>query len=199
MSAATATQPGTVLEAYVADALDAIEEAGGVTVLAAFLLGSAATGCFDAQASDVDVVVVTDRPLTGSARQRLVESAGGLGCPFRALELVLYVQGAQPPDFDLNLQVTGAGGAVERADEAPHWFLIDAALAQEHARPFGDGDAWSTHFESISPGRVREALAQSIAWSDRMPQEDEFARLNAIRARHYLERGEWLSKGEAAR
>jgi predicted nucleotidyltransferase len=197
MSSATATQPDTVLEAYVVDVLDAIEEAGGAGVVAAYLVGSAATGDFDARTSDVDVVVVVDRPLTGVARQRLVESAGRLGCPFRALELVIYVEGAEPPGFDLNLEVKD--GAVERPHEEPHWFVIDAALAQEHARPFGDGDAWSAHFEPISPECLREALVQSIAWSDRMPPEDEFARLNAIRARHYLERGEWLSKREAAR
>jgi len=35
--------------------------------------------------------------------------------------------------------------------------------------------------------------------SARQPVEDEFVRLDAARARHYLEHGEWISKPEAGR
>jgi hypothetical protein len=44
---------------------------------------------------------------------------------------------------------------------------------------------------------VREAVEQSLAWSAEWP-DLEFARLNAARARHYLEHGEWLSKGDVS-
>jgi len=36
-------------------------------------------------------------------------------------------------------------------------------------------------------------------WSEAQPAGDEFARVNAVRSRHYLETGEWLSKAEARR
>ena len=39
-------------------------------------------------------------------------------------------------------------------------------------------------------------MKQSLAWSAQRPG-DEFAQLNAIRARHYLEHGEWITKAEA--
>ena len=185
-----------VVETYVADVLDALEEAG-VNVLAAYLVGSAATGDFDRATSDLDVVAVIDRPLATEDRERLTGAIGRLGCPARALELVAYVRGNQPPDFDLNVNADSRGA---REVEAPtHWFVIDAALAQERALPFGGDEPWSAHFEPVAEEHLREALVQSIAWSEAQPVEDEFARVNAIRARHYLETGEWLPKSEAAR
>ena len=191
-----AVQIDAVAEKYLANVLDAFEEAG-VSVRAAYLLGSAATGDFDPATSDLDAVAVVDRPL-GDARAGIIEAIARLGSPFRALELVVYVDGHQPPDFELNLNVD-AGGAVEKPDEPPHWFVIDAALAQERAVPVGGDEPWPAHFEPVSEERLREALVQSIAWSQARPLDDDFARLNAIRSRHYLETAEWLSKTEAAR
>jgi hypothetical protein len=187
-----ATDP--VVETYVADVLDAIEEAGGVTVLAAYPVGSAATGDFDAAASDLNLVVVVD---SAPKREPVVAAIGRLGCPFRALELVIYARGEQPPHFALNVNAD-AGGAVDKPDEPSFWFVIDAAIAQDRAVSFGDEEPWSAHFEPVAEERLREALVQSIAWSQARPVDDDFARLNAIRARHYLETGEWLSKKEAA-
>ena len=179
----------TVVETYVADVLDALEEAG-VTVLGAYLTGSVATGDFDPETSDLDVVAVIDRPLASEDRKRLVEAIGRLGCPARALELVAYVRGNQPPDLELNVNASAADSAEV---EAPtHWFVIDAGMAQERI------PAWKDYFDPISEERLREAVVSSLAWSKEWP-ELEFARLNAARARHYLEHGEWLSKQEANR
>jgi len=188
----------SAVETYVAEVLDAIETRGEVTVLAAYLLGSTATGTFDPARSDVDVVAVVNQPLTGEARGRFLESVSSLGCPFRALELVVYVAGAQPPDCDLNVNLTSNEGAVEKPNKPAHWFVIDAAIAQEHALPLGHDEAWSAHFDPIEAERLEQALRASLAWSERQP-ENEYAQSNAIRCRHYLEHGEWLSKQEASR
>jgi predicted nucleotidyltransferase len=185
MTVAGSIHLDTTAEAYVADVLDVIEEEGRVTVLAAFVLGSGALGDFEPERSDIDIVAVID-------------GIGRLGCPARALELVVYVRGAQPPDFELNLNVDAAG-ARELPDEPKHWFVIDAAIAQERSTAFGDDEPWSAFFEPVSPERLRAALADSIAWSAGQPADDEFARLNAIRSRHYLEHGEWITKEEANR
>ena len=182
-----------VVETYVADVLDVLEDAGGVTVLAAYAIGSIATGDFDPERSDLDLVAVVEAPPARSA----VEAIGRLGCPFRALELVVYVDGEQPPHFALNVNAD-ASGAFERPDEPPFWFVIDAALAQERAVAFGDDEPWSAHFAPVSEERLREALVQSIAWSEAQPVDNEFARRNAARARHYLETGEWLPKKAAS-
>ena len=157
-----------------------------VDVLASFVLGSGLVGGYRPGASDLDLVVVVDRPLEGAARRRATERIAALELPVRRLELVVYVRGRQPPDFDLNLEVD-ADGVREAPDEADHWFVIDAAIAQERI------PEWSDYFDPVSEERTRAAVQESLAWSAEWPGLD-FAQLNAVRARHYLEHGEWISK-----
>ena len=174
-------------EAFVEDVLREIEE--HVSIVEAYLVGSGAAGGFDPAKSDVDLVVVVDRPL-GSARRALVEGIGAIRCPVRDLELVLYVEGAQPSEIELNVNY-----GEERRDAEAFWFLLDAAIAEEHALPLRNGTPWSRLFDAVPDERVREAVRESLEWSER--RGDDFARVNAARARHYLERGEWISKAEA--
>ena len=160
-----------------------------VDVLASFVLGSGLVGGYRPGESDIDLVVVAASPLRGEARGNVIARVAALGLPGRRLELVVYVRGQQPPDFDLNLSVDDEG-AREAPDEAAHWFVIDAGIAQEL------DPEWARWFDPIAEERVRLAVEESLAWSAERP-ELEFARANAARARHYLERGEWLSKREA--
>ncbi len=176
-------------EAYADEVVRAVAEV--VPVVEAYLVGSGAAGGFDRERSDLDLVVVLGRPL-GSARRALVDRVTAIECPVDTLELVAYVKGAQPPDFELNV----SGGA-ERPDEEPFWFVLDAALAQEHAVPLLGGRPWSDLFDRVPKARIRRAAQESLAWSGRQPPQDEFARVNAERARHYLEHGEWIAKEEA--
>ena len=175
-------------EAYRDDVLAAI--ATNVEVLASFVLGSGLVGGYRPGKSDLDMVVVADAPLRGEARRDAVDRIAALELPGRRLELVVYVRGHQPPDFDLNLEVD-ADGVREAPDEDEHWFVIDAGIAQDRIPD------WLDYFEPVTEERVREAVEQSLAWSAEWP-DLEFARLNAARARHYLEHGEWLSKGDAS-
>jgi predicted nucleotidyltransferase len=171
-------------EAYRTHVIAAIGEEVGV--LDSFVLGSGLVGGYRPGESDLDLVVVVDAPLRGEARRRAIERIAALDLPGRRLELVVYVKGQQPPDFDLNLEVDGAG-AREAPDELDHWFVIDAGMAQERI------PAWTDYFDPISEERLREAVVSSLAWSEEWP-DLEFARLNAARARHYLEHGEWMPK-----
>ena len=171
-------------EAYRDDVVAAI--AAHVEVLASFVLGSGLVGGYRPGKSDLDLVAVVDAPLRGEARRMAVERIAALELPGRRLELVVYTHDQEPPDFDLNLAVD-ADGVREAPDEADHWFVIDAGIAQERIPD------WLDYFEPVPDGRVREAVEQSLAWSAEWP-DLEFARLNAARARHYLEHGEWLSK-----
>jgi predicted nucleotidyltransferase len=189
MTVAASTHLDSRTERFVAEVLGAID--AHVPVCEAFVLGSGAVGGFDPRTSDLDLVVVVERAL-GADRAPLVEQVAALETPVRDLELVLYVRGCQPPHFELNLNE-----GEERPDEPPFWFVLDAALAQEHAVPVLRGQRWSDFFAPPAPERIREAMEESLAWSARQPPEDEFARLNAIRSRHYLEHGEWISKEEA--
>lgn len=185
----TDTHLDETAERYRSRVVDAIGEE--VDVLASFVLGSGLVGGYRPGESDLDLVIVVDRPLAGEARRRAVERIADLELPGRRLELVAYVLGRQPPDFDLNLEVD-ADGVREAPDEAQHWFVIDAAIAQERI------PEWSHFFDHVSEERTRSAVEESLAWSAERPDLD-FARLNAVRARHYLEHGEWISKPKEER
>jgi predicted nucleotidyltransferase len=184
---------GTFLDsrtgAFVDDVLAVIDPS--VPVLEAFLLGSGAVGGFDPRTSDVDLVVVIERPLS-TERANVLRRLAALETPVRDLELVIYVEGSQPPAFELNLN-----GGVERPNEEPFWFVLDAAVAQEHAVPVWGGRRWDEFFAPIPPDRTREAMKESLRWAEQQPPNDEFARLHAARARHYLACGEWITKNEA--
>jgi predicted nucleotidyltransferase len=173
----------------VADVLAVVDSR--VPVLEAFLLGSGAVGGFDPRTSDVDLVVVVGQPL-GTERANLVAQLASVEIPVRDLELVLYAAGNQPPDFELNLN-RGA----ERPGEERFWFVLDAAVGQQHAVPVWGTRRWNEFFAAISPERIRAAMQESLEWAERQPPDDEFARLHAARARHFLARGEWIEKKPA--
>jgi predicted nucleotidyltransferase len=176
-------------EAFVADVLTCIDS--HVPVIEAFLLGSGAVGGFQPGVSDVDLVVVVEHAL-GTERAALVERLAALEPPVRDLELVVYVEGSQPPSFELNLN-KGA----ERPNEEPFWFVLDAAIAQEHAVPLWGRRGWTEVFAPIPLERIRGAMEESLDWATRQALDDEFARLHAERARHYLAHGTWITKKEA--
>ena len=171
--------------AYVDDVLHAVEE--HVPIVEAYVVGSGATGAFDPRTSDVDVVAVVERAL-GSDRRRVIDAVRSLPCPVRDLELVLYVEGAQPPHHELNLD-HGEESGVE-----PFWFVLDAALAQGQAAPLLHGRPWSDVFEPVTYEQAREAARASLAWSQ--GRDDDFARKNAARTRHFLEHDEWIGKAD---
>ena len=170
----------------VVNAIDSV-----VPVVEGFVLGSAALGTFDPATSDLDLTVVLVEPL-GARRDELVHRVRDLRPPFRDLELVLYVAGSQPPEVELNFD-----HGEERSDENSFWFVLDAALGQEHALPVLGRHEWSELFDSVGPERVEAAMRESLAWAEQAPAHNRFARLHAIRARHYLEDGVWISKTEA--
>ena len=176
-------------KAFVAEVLSAIDR--HAPVVEGFLVGSGAIGGFQPGISDVDLVVVVESALGGD-RAALVQDVAAIEPPARDLELVVYAQGAQPPAFELNLN-----DGAERPNAEPFWFVLDAALAQEHAVPLLHGRAWSEFFEPVSAKSARDAMQASLDWTGRQPPENAFARAHAARARHYLERGEWISKKEA--
>ena len=187
MIAVTPTYLDEAAEKYRADVLAAIGEE--VEVLDSFVLGSGLVGGYRPGESDLDLAVVVDAPLREKARRRAIERIAALERPGRRLELVVYVRGHQPPDFELNLEVDDDGAREDR-DALDHWLVIDAGMAQQRI------PAWTDYFDPVPEDRVREAVLSSLAWSEQWP-DLEFARRNAARARHYLEHGEWMPKARA--
>jgi predicted nucleotidyltransferase len=188
VTVASSTHLDERTEAFVADVLEAIGR--HLAVAEAFVVGSGATGGFDPATSDVDLVVVVEHPPADQAA--LIADVTAIRSPVRDLELVLYVEGAQPPDYELNLN-----HGEERPSDEPFWFVLDGALAQEQAVPLLHGRAWSEFFDPVLPEQVREAMQASLDWTGRMKPDNEFAREQAVRARHYLDYGEWITKKEA--
>ena len=176
----------TDVEAYAAEVVDAIDAV--VPVAGAYLLGSALLGGFDPARSDLDVVVVVERPLDADERGRVWRALDELPPPFRKLELVVYAAGARPPAFDLNYP-DGDG-------EPGVWFVLDAAIAQERARPLR-GRPWRELLEPVTEAETRRAAEEMARWADE--RDDELARPHGVRARHYLEHGTWMTKQEAKR
>ncbi len=187
MIAVTPTYLDEAAENYRTDVLAAIGEE--VEVLDSFVLGSGLVGGYRPGESDLDLAVVVDAPLREKARRRAIERIAALERPGRRLELVVYVRGHQPPDFELNLEVDDDGAREDR-DALDHWFVIDAGMAQQRI------PAWTDYFDPVPEDRLRAAVLSSLAWSEQWP-DLEFARLNAARARHYLEHGEWMPKARA--
>jgi hypothetical protein len=167
------------LETYVAQVVDAIE--GIAPVAGAFVLGSALLGGFDPATSDLDVVVVVERPLDEGEREAVVAVLDELPQPFRKLELVVYAAGVKPPAYELNYP-DGPG-------QPEFWFVLDAALAQRFA-----AREWGELLQPVSEAETRRAAEELLRWAE---TRDEH--VHAARARHYLEHGEWITKEEASR
>ncbi len=161
------------LETYVGEVVEAV--ASAAPVAGAFFLGSALLGGFDPATSDVDLVVVVEPPLDAG---RLVSRLDELGTPFRKLELVVYARGAKPPAYELNYP--------DGPREPDFWFVLDAAIAQEHAV------GWLELLQPVSDGETRRAAGELLAWA-----EERGEAVHAARARHYLDNGTWITKEEA--
>ena len=174
------------VETYAAEVVDAVDAV--VPVAGAYVLGSALLGGFDPATSDLDVVVVVERPLDADERAAVWRALDELPPPVRKLELVVYAAGARPPAYDLNYP-DGDG-------EPGFWFVLDAAIAQERARPLR-GRPWRELLEPVTEAETRRAAEEMLRWAEE--RDDELARPHAVRARHYLEHGEWMTKAEARR
>jgi predicted nucleotidyltransferase len=176
-----ATEAG--VEAYAAAVVDAVDAL--VPVEGAYVLGSALLGGFDPDRSDLDLVVVVERPPTAPERERVVEVLDGLAPPVRKLELVVYAAGAKPPAYALNYP--------DGDREPSFWFVLDAAIAQERSQPLR-GQPWRELLEPVTEAETRAAAEALLRWAE---QAGALARKHALRARHYLEHGEWITKAEA--
>jgi hypothetical protein len=156
---------------------------------AVWLTGSAATGAYVAGVSDVDVIGMAAAPLAQSERDAIAAdlSHEQLPCPARKLELTIYA-GAQ---IQLNLN-TGAGEHSTEIAE-PFWFVLDLAMAREHAVAlFGPGPA--DVLGEVPRPVVIEALREALDWYAREEPTTPSAVLNACRALRFAEEGVFSSK-----
>ena len=188
--------PATDIPAEVRKYLDRLVERLSSTVEldAVYLLGSAAVGAWDPATSDVDVVAVTTRSLTFDERRALAAAAESLPTPGRKLELVVYPRGGDEWEINLN---TGEHVSFDAAEEPRFWFVVDRAIAEQHAIPLV-GPPWAERFDPVPRAAVLNALAESLQWIEREEPTTRSSVLNTCRAWAWLRTGRWLSKPDAA-
>jgi predicted nucleotidyltransferase len=172
------------VELYAATVVDAVDAL--VPVEGAYVLGSALLGGFDPDTSDLDLVVVVARPVSASERKAVVQALDELPSPVRKLELVVYFAGAKPPAYVVNYP-DGDG-------EPAFWFVLDAAIAQQRSQPLR-GRPWRELLQAVTEAEARSAAEELLHWAE---ARGKLACPHALRARHYLERGEWITKEEAS-
>jgi len=192
-----------VVAAYVDELTRRLRERLGDRLVAAWLVGSGALGDFDPERSDVDVQAVCAERLTRAELEELTGAVSheSLPCPVRGLEFVVYAREdlADPlgPAFSLNLntgpRMSHHAGYDPRA-EPRFWFVLDAAIAREHARPLAGAHPRDVIPEL--PGKlVLASLRDALAWW--RAHDDTQAVVAACRALAWAEEGRWLSKREA--
>jgi hypothetical protein len=177
-------------------------DAGGV--VGAHLVGSLALGGYRPGRSDVDLVVITERPLPSGARDAVAARAGEVPCPTRGLELVVYHRDAvfRPrldAAYDLNLN-TGPGMAthlsVDPIDDPAFWFVVDRDIGRLHGRVVNGASPAALLAPAPRPG-VLDAVAAGLAWHREHEPGGSATVLNAARAWRFAETGEWASKDGA--
>ena len=184
----TAARIPAELAPYLRRLVDVLRQ--GAPVDAVYLLGSAALGAYEHGRSDVDVVAVTSRSLSVEERRALAAAVEAVPVPARKLELVVYPRGSTRWELNLN---TGEHIGVDPDAEPSFWFVLDRAIAEQHALPLL-GPPWAELFEPESREAIEAALDEAVAfegWSEAA------ADLAGARGRIWRETGRWVSKREA--
>jgi len=195
-------------ERYVAEIARRLGAGLGPELVAVYLTGSAACGGWVAGRSDLDVTAICARPLSATAKRRLVEPLlrRALRCPARGLELVVYERAAvEAPGRTVPFQVNlNTGPAIEEritfdpGEEPSHWFVIDLSIARECARALV-GPLPERLLGPVARADVLAALADSLDWHDRHEGASANAVLGACRAWRYAVEGSWSPKVQAGR
>jgi hypothetical protein len=202
----TAGSPSVVplIAAYLGELMTRLQARLGDRLVGAWVIGSGALGDFDRLRSDIDVQAVATTRLARIELQRLAAALSheALPCPVRGLEFVLYAREdlADPlgPAFQLNLN-TGPGmehhAGYDPAAEPRFWFLLDVAIAREHACPLA-GPRPRAVLPALPHALVLSALREALQWY--RVHDTAQAVLAACRAWAWATDGRWLSKGDAA-
>jgi hypothetical protein len=151
----------------------------------------------------VDVQAVASEPLARGELESLAAALSHptLECPVRGLEFVLYsregLRDPLGPAFLLNLN-TGPrmdqhAGYDPRA-EPRFWFILDVAIAREHARPLM-GEPPGELLPALPRELIVSAMRDALAWWRAHDPAGAF--VSACRSWAWLENGRWLSKREA--
>ncbi|SCE93791.1 nucleotidyltransferase [Micromonospora mirobrigensis] len=192
----------------------------GDALTGAYAAGSVALDAYRPGRSDVDVALVSARPLADAEKSALVAALRheALPCPARGLELVAYTaaaarSGTPEPGFELELN-TGARMPFRQtlrvadrpAEDGLFWYGLDRSILHQHGRTLLGPPAADT-FADLAPTDLRRLLVDALAWwlARPVPPGDtpapgaEDAVLGACRSLVRVREGVWLSKADAGR
>lgn len=192
--------------AYLEELAERLADALGDRLLSVLAIGSYALEAFDPKRSDLDVIVVVDRPLTVMDWDAVVDQCSheSLPVPARKLELVAYTrpQVAAPrrnQRWELNFH-TGPGvrhAGFDPMAESWHWFVLDLAQARRHGITL-HGETPREVIGEVSDELVRDALAACLTWYELYEPGPQLM-LAAARAWHWNVERQFVSKAAAWR
>jgi hypothetical protein len=158
----------------------------GSSLVGIYRFGSLTAGDFDPRRSDVDVLVVTEGPVSTeqfAALQDVHRAVSAFASPWaREVEAYYLTRAALRRDessFGEHLKVNRGDGWLEPLQRDPGW-LIQGHLLREFGVPL-IGPPPTALVEPVAPGDLRcAAAAGSVAWLD-----DVLARPTGLRRRGY--------------
>jgi predicted nucleotidyltransferase len=183
----------------------------GEKLVGVYLHGSAALGDFLRGQSDIDVVAVSDGPLTDQEAGAVVErlSSESLPCPARGLELHVVdrntlEEALDPPPFELHIATTRSAGP-DRVVAGPGRggdpdLVMHFAVLREHGVALL-GPPATDIFPPVARTRLVRAFASELRWALEHASPT-YQVLNACRAWRFSEENVLSSKlsgGEWAR
>lgn len=190
--------------AYLEELGRRLEASLGERLMCAAAIGSYAMGTYEPGRSDLDVIVIVDKPLTVSDWDAVVDTCSheALRCPATKLELVAYTrpQVASPrraQRWELNLN-TGKG--IRHAGHDPmaeswHWFVLDLAVARLHAVTLA-GEPAAELIGPVDDELIKDAHSANVQWHA-VHHPDHRLMIAAARAAIWRDRRAWVSKREA--
>jgi hypothetical protein len=160
-------------ERYALDVASAIADSLGSLLAGVYLHGSAVLGGFDARRSDVDILAVSDGPMT---RAQQSAAAGALSeqrlpCPAKGLELSIVMLGtaghptAAPP-FELHVSTAADDTSVhdghQRSGDPD--LVLHFAVCRSAGRLLGPGRPAAEVFAPVADDLVLAQLADELRW-----------------------------------
>ena len=184
--------------AYAREVTERLRATLGEKLIGVYLHGSAVLGDFVRERSDVDIVAVSDGPLTGDESDAVAErlSSESLPCPARGLELHVVDRAAvddlvEPPSFQLHIatpdRVIVGHGQGGDPDLVMHYaFLRERGWALA-------GPPASEIFPTVSREKLVRAFAGELRWALEHASP-AYQVLNACRAWRFAEENVLTSK-----
>jgi hypothetical protein len=179
----------------------------GPNLISAYFVGSVALGGYVAGESDIDIVAVSSKALTGPQKQSVASAVveASSACPARGLEFTLYrreVAISAPAGADFEVNANGGPRMptavhLDATAEPGFWYVLDRAIAHRSGLAIS-GPPARTVFADVPRSRLLEALYESMAWHRAHERATLYSVLNACRAWRFAAEDVLGSKLEGA-